>query len=240
MSRLISNDFIEFSHYLSMYSLEGAKHSTNAELKRAHKYYYSILNLWAQFQYNLNHKGVFVDGYKIEKESALIPFLREAISDIGSGLFCCIHGAYKPAHMSLRSSIENFLRFSSGCFESEALTTTSVHRLFAVAKHTPLFSKNNTYFYSDLKSSYGELCKYTHSASLDYMFGVHALSHFPAIDKKSFESWNRHVESICKVIINSLVLSDPGVYLKAHFKVKEVLDVVLSDEVRVAILRPGK
>jgi hypothetical protein len=74
---------------------------------------------------------------KIAKDSRELVFLKECVSDIGSGFFCCFHGTYKPAHMALRSGIENFMRFIAGAFDSGAITTTSIFELFDIAKPTP-------------------------------------------------------------------------------------------------------
>ncbi|MDH4652175.1 hypothetical protein [Pseudomonas sp. BN606] len=240
MSRSTASDFAEFTKYLERYSLEGAASSENVELKKAHKCYFSMLNVWAQFNHSLTKGALVIDGETLESESELISYFRESVSDIGNGLFCCIHGAYKPAHMSLRSSIENFIRFSAGFFDSEALTTTSVFRLFAVAKTTKPFFGAREKFLFGLKSDYAELCKFTHSASLDHMSGVHALSHFPVISKEDFESWNYYCLSICKAIAGVIFLSSPPLYLKAHFKSKEIFDQILIDEVRAGILDPRK
>ncbi len=239
MSRLIASDFEEFSVYLSKYSLEGTNAGSNKELKKAHRIYYGALSAWSSIEHGLRKGPKDFGSKSVAIDSKLLPYFSECISDIGSGLFCCVHGAYKPAHVSLRSGIENYVRFCAGIFDDEAVTTTSVFRLFEVAKKTEAFSGGGADCYLVLKSSYGELCKYTHSASPDHMVGVNALSHFPAIDKKQFNSWNSHAESVCRAIFDSVFLLSPSLYNESHYKVKEVLDGLLSNSARLKMLNPA-
>ncbi len=239
MSRLIASDFEEFSIYLSKYSLEGTNAGGNKELKKGHRIYYGALSAWSSIEHGLRKRSRRFGSKSMTIDSSLLPYFRESISDIGSGLFCCVHGAYKPAHVSLRSGIENYIRFCAGIFDDEAITTTSVFRLFEVAKKTEAFSGDRSEYYSVLKSTYGELCKYTHSASADYMVGVNALSHFPAIDKKQFCSWNSHAELVSRAIFDSAFLLSPALYNESHYKVKEVLDGLISKSARLKMLNPA-
>jgi hypothetical protein len=238
MVRCVDEDFEQLRTFLDAYSLSdlAAGNDQRPLLKKAHKLYLSILHLWAQCQHQLENQNLCLDGVEVTSRSDLLPFFREAVSDIGNGFFCCLHGAYKPAHMALRSSIENFLRFISGGFNNNALTTTSVYELFDIAKQTAPFQGRRIQRYTSLHECYRELCKFTHSASLDHMSGVHALSHFPSFDKDKFDSWAKHEESVCIAIASTLCISDRSIYLKAHYKTQEVLDLLLPTLVRREIL----
>jgi hypothetical protein len=238
MVRSVDDDFKKLCDFLSGYSLShlSADEVQKPLLKKSHKLYLSILHLWAQCQHQVLNNHLLLDGVEVGPDSELLPFFREAVSDIGNGFFCCLHGVYKPAHMALRSSIENFLRFMSGGFDHSALTSTSVYELFDIAKQTVPFSAGKVRHHSRLQGSYKELCKFTHSASLDHMSGVHALSHFPSFDKDDLASWSEHAESVCEAIASTLCLSDRSLYLKSHYKTREVLDILLPMDVRLEIL----
>lgn len=176
-------------------------------------------------------------GQKIRGVDLQFNHFREAVSDIGSGFFCCLHGAYKPAHMALRSSVENYLRFSAGAFDKTALATTSVYDLFDIARGTLSFAEGRSTYYGQLRSSYVELCKYSHSASLAHLAGIHALQHFPSFDENTFIDWLKHAKKCMAAMVCVTVLGQPSLYLAAHFKAKEMLDGLIPQPVRLALLK---
>lgn len=238
MTRSVDGDFDQLCTYLREYSLSGLSSDSTRKplIKKAHKLYFSTLHLWAQCQHILKYQELVLYGVEINSDSELLFFFREAISDVGNGYFCCLHGAYKPAHMALRSSVENFLRFIAGGFENNALITPNVSDLFQTAKQTAPFLGERSKQYSELRGSYKELCKFTHSTSLEHMSGVHALSHFPSFDDNDFRSWNKHATSICVAMAVTLCLADHEIYLKSHYKIREVLDILLPTTATLEIL----
>ena len=107
MVRSSDQDFENLKTFLATYTLEGVVHD-NEQLnvvRSAHKGYIRFLQFWA-IVLDRAKKGTLVF-YKHPITTGDLEFshLRETISDVGSGLFCCLHGAYKPGQMSLRSSI---------------------------------------------------------------------------------------------------------------------------------------
>lgn len=238
MVRSVDRDFNHLCSFVKEYSLASMATGSAEKplLRKAHKLYLSLLHLWAQCHHRVQTSHLSMDGAVIAEDSDLLTYLREAVSDVGNGFFCCLHGAYKPAHMALRSSIENFLRFISGTSDSAALTTTSVYDLFDIAKTIPPLSGTRSTLHSSLRADYKELCKFTHSASLVHMSGVHALSHFPCFEGDAFDSWNSHAESVCTAMASAICLSDRSIYLKAHYKTKEILDLLLPTAVRLEIM----
>lgn len=242
MTRSVEEDFEQLCDYLREYSLSGLSNESTRKpmIKKAHKLYLATLHLWAQCQHVLKYQELCFYGVKINSDSELLFFFREAISDVGNGYFCCLHGAYKPAHMALRSSIENFLRFMAGGFEKNALTTTNISELFQITKRTAPFSGEKSKQWSKLHGNYKELCKFTHSASLEHMSGVHALSHFPSFNDDEFLSWNNYATSICTAMAITLCLADHAIYLKSHYKIKEVIEILLPTTATLEIRRRPK
>lgn len=239
MARAIDRDFEALKAFIEHYSIESLVNNPNQLIvvKSAHKSYLTFLQFWAICLGEVEKDSLNIYGQKILGTDLEFTHFREAISDVGSGLFCCLHGAYKPAHMALRSSIENYLRFSAGAFDKNALTTTSVYDLFDIAKSTQPFADNRSVYFGQLRSGYVELCKYSHSASLAHMAGIHALQHFPSFDENTFLEWLRHAKSCMVSMICITVLGQPSLYLGAHFHAKEMLDDLIPQPIRLALLK---
>lgn len=239
MARAIDHDFEALKKFIEKYSINSVVETPNqlVIIKSAHKSYLAFLQFWAIFLDEAEKDGLNIYGQKVQGTDLEFTHFREAISDVGSGLFCCLHGAYKPAHMALRSSIENYLRFSAGVFDKQALTTTSVYDLFDIAKNTQPFADYRSVYFGQLRSSYVELCKYSHSASLAHMAGIHALQHFPSFDEDTFLEWLKHAKCCTASMICVTVLGQPSLYLGAHFQAKEMLDELIPQPIRLALLK---
>jgi len=239
MVRAVDDDFKILKRYLSDYSLINVlDDSTNLLIvKSAHKTYLPFLQLWAICK-DAFDKSIFeFFGHKVEESGGEFVHLKETISDIGSGFFCCLHGAYKPGYMALRSGIENFLRFAAGSFDSKAIETTSVYELFDIAKKTTPFATTHRDHLRVLRASYVELCQYTHSASLEHMSGIHALAHFPSFDETAFKGWITLARACIASMSSITLIGQPSLYNNAHFSAKELLDEMLPQTERLTLLK---
>lgn len=239
MVRAIDYDFEEVQAFLKAYTLEGiAKDPSQLKVVRTgHKAYLPFLQFWASCSDEVSKGGFSTFGRKVGVESQQYTHLRETISDVGSGYFCCLHGAYKPGHMALRSSIENYLRFAAGSFDDNASITTSIFELFEIAKGTLPFLGPRRVYLDRLRSSYVELCKFSHSASLAHMAGIHALAHFPSFDEKAFQGWLTIARTCMASMVTLTLIGYKPLYLNAHFATKELLDQLLHHDERLKILR---
>ncbi len=239
MAREIDADFLQLTDFLKSYRLDGIEQKPDQlkVVRAAHKAYLPFLQFWAICLDKAGRGAFQFLGKGITSESPELPFLRETVSDTGSGLFCCLHGAYKPGHMALRSAIENFLRFASAPFDPSALTTTSVYDLFDLAKATPSFADSRKAYLSQLRSCYVSLCKFSHSATLSHMAGIHALAHFPSFDAKAFQGWLELANACMCCIATVTVICAPLIYLDSHFAAREMLDQLLPQPERILLLR---
>jgi hypothetical protein len=242
MPRAIDDDFSELMEFISSYSLENVIHDQEflSCATSGHKSYVSLLYLSSQSQFLAKRGALTAYHQKIETHSITLAYLQESVSDVGSGLFCCFHGAYKPANMALRSSIENFLRFSAGIFDKKAVETTSVFDLFDIAKTTPAFIGIGKSFHSRLRSVYSDLCKDTHTSTLENMAGIHALNHFPSFEGQSFDLWSKNAKLVVTAIGSVIVLMSPDILLKAHFKAQEIIELIVAPQVKKALWSGAK
>ncbi len=239
MARATSRDFEDLKTFLATYNLKSVVEDVERlnTVRSAHKCYLPFLQFWAILSDHAEKGTLNFYQHHVKVTDIEFNHLRETISDVGSGLFCCLHGAYKPGHMSLRSSIENYLRFASGRFDKLALTTTSIYDLFDIAKKTEPFNGCRKHYLDQLRSSYSELCKFSHSATLEHMAGIHALAHFPSFDEKAFQIWQTFASTCMNAIATVTLLGQPSLYLNAHFSAKELLDQLLPQAARTSILK---
>jgi len=164
LSRLVVRDFSILEEYLRKYSLVGVVENPEslALMRTAHRDYLSFLQFWAVCADLARDNDLSIFGVSVGTNDSVYVHLSETVSDVGSGLFCCIQGAYKPAHMALRSSIENFLRFGAGVTSATALSIPSVYQLFEVARDAAMFrNPGDKHLLDTLKNAYSELCNFT-------------------------------------------------------------------------------
>lgn len=242
MARAIDADFELLKDFLNSYTLSQVVSTPQqlATVKSAHKAFLPFLQFWAICSDEATKGSLMLFGRPIGAKDLELSHLREAISDTGSGFFCCLHGAYKPGHMALRSSIENFLRFAAGPFDKSALTTTSVYDLFDIAKGTEPFGGLRVVYINRLRANYVALCKFSHSASLAHMEGIHALAHFPTFDENAFQGWLGMARSCMSTIATVTVLGLPSLYLDAHYAAKELFDELIPHPERLLLLKGNK
>jgi hypothetical protein len=238
MIRFVKQDFERLQAYLENYGLSadlGAK-AREELLKRAHKSSLAMLQAWGATEGLAAENALLLKGRLVLPTSSHFNQIAEYFSDIVSALFASMHGLYKPAHMSLRSAIETFVRGVAGPFSTEAETTTSVYRLFEIAgNQTPFLGASNAFFIK-LHEHYSELCLFTHSATPAHMARNYALATFPKHDTLQMKVFVRHFESIVAASLSALVLANPNVYLNIPPLAREVLDEVLPTPVKISAL----
>lgn len=237
MVRSVDNDFAAFIEFVGAYNLSvvTADAKRRTALRSAHKIYLASLHLWSRCNAMAEAASFELNGFKIPAKGQSMALFKEAIADLGSSLLCAVHGLYKQAQACLRSSVENFVRFTTNVFDENAAASTSVFELFKSARDTPIYA-NDTDQLDRLHSLYGELCKFVHSASLDHMTGNHALQTFPAYDEAQFQSWLTAARSIVKGYYRTLIFANRSIYLRAHFRTQEVFDLVISAKQRGSLL----
>lgn len=106
MSREIRHDFESLKVFFTEYNLTGFESNIKLVglISKMHKKYFSILTFTAELKDQSSSKT------EPHISADQISFLTETCSDLGNSLFCLVHGAYKPAKLILRSSIETFLK----------------------------------------------------------------------------------------------------------------------------------
>jgi hypothetical protein len=93
MVRSVDQDFDSLSVFFAEYTLHEL--SKNVEfmacLKAGHKIYLPLLHVWSHCHLLATKKRLNLCDVKIAKDSQELVYLKECVSDIGSGFFCCFH-----------------------------------------------------------------------------------------------------------------------------------------------------
>lgn len=239
MAREVSEDFKQLIDFLKNYQLSALieEESYCIPLKQGHSAYLALLTLWSALQFNCSRRDIPVLNTLLSQGHPSFQLIQEAVSDVGVSFFCCLHGAYKPGHMALRSAIENYVRSMTGLFNAPALAVTSIYELFDLAKKSPPFlTVDGKLAIGKLQKSYKELCKYTHSATLTHMAGIKSLDHFPTVNEKDFLLWSQEVKRATHSLCSSFFASATGFYKSCHFRSKDIFDLYISKEQRIRLL----
>lgn len=174
MSRYIQQDFKKLLSYFERYSLKNV--ITDKEFlgnaKCIHRKLLSILILSNELeaQNGLN---------EIENK-----YLKEVCSDLILAFFCWANGAYKPAELQLRSSIENFIKALIYRTNTTIISTKNVYEIFDIASNSAIFNnKVCKKHFNALHNEYSNLCAFAHGR-LDSLSQTGALINLPEYDFK--------------------------------------------------------
>ncbi len=238
MIRFVKQDYERLQAYLENYSLAadlGAKAREDL-LKRVHRHSLAALQILAAMQRLAAADALHLSGQHVAANSLCFFRVAECFSDLISAFFASVHGLYKPAHMSLRSAIENIVRGLAGLSSEEAGATTSVYRLFELAALEDSFKGLGSIHFVKLHEQYGELCLFTHSATPAHMVRTFALANFPKHDTHQLRGFVRHFEFVATASLSLLVLENRDLYLQVPPLARELLDEVLPTPVKIRAL----
>lgn len=205
MTRAVQQDFDALKVFFTEYSLKNSLESSEfiRSLKSFHKAYFSFLNLVMHLEHQQCLPNQVCDRFK------------ESCSDIGQSLFLMGHGAYKPANLILRSSIENFAK-GIGFFENpKVLTMTSLYQVFDVAKAFKRCSFGDfNNLINGLHVEYGNLCVYTHTATASQMAHISALNVLPHFDLAKADQLNKVATRVLKNYLIIIIFSFKAEFFK--------------------------
>lgn len=200
----------------------GALVNPSNETKAVYKKFYSLLIYDFYLQKTLK--------CKTQKTYA-----REFTSDFSHGFFLTCIGLYKPARTSLRSGIENLIRFLTLHRGTDAMSLHSVYELFDEANKIYVCEDTQKKRISGLRSIYKELCKTVHSSSADYMNLAVPFNTMLKFDEEKFAG-------NCKIIRKSSQLAGELLFIEfdklvreAHHTYKDILFDSVSKSVRKEI-----
>lgn len=191
----------------------------STETKGVYKKFYSLLI----FDYILQENILAA----IEKAYA-----KEAVSDMSHGFFLSCVGIYKPARTSVRSAIENFIRFLVLHRGVDALSIRSVFDLFDQANSQFKSEPRQKTRIGKLRGVYKELCKTVHSSSADYMNLEVPFGTMLRFDQEKYQSNIDVVRECCSVFGEILFVEFHDLILKSHHTHRDHISDGVAKSVR--------
>lgn len=202
MTREISEDFASLEIFIRDFNLSDVVSADEfiRNMKPMHKKLFSLMTFVAEIEQKNNESQIVTpDG---------LNYLKESVSDMGQALFCWIQGAYKPANLVLRSSIETFLRAIAGQENIEIFAEKSMYKVFELARLTSFF--NSEYcldFFDKIHSTYKDLCKIVHTADVANMAHISALKTFPLFSIAEAQSFSKDFMKISTMMLSVIYIN---------------------------------
>ena len=202
MSRKVREDYRDFKSFLSTpIDMDKSFFCENESnfFKPVHKYIFSYMN----YIHEINNEEDY-----LPKES--LCYLNESLSDIIQSVHSFSLGMIKPSELILRSSIENFIRAISSSMKIDLLEERRIYKLFEESEKMDIFSENTDYF-NNLKNSYSNLCRSTHS-SLEEHRNISSFDEVNQFKKSDMPKYISEINSIIRSYIVLLVKYNPEFY----------------------------
>jgi len=216
MSRAIKDDFKTLLDFIDKYSIDSLKKDEQflVYLSQMHKKYYAFMALVFEFENSIPKI------FNIKQSN----FLLESVSDVGNSLFLAINGAYKPARLMLRSSIETFLKG----FTIDALPNIDqemiINKMFEDIKALPFFSdQENKQLLNDLNDCYSTLCEDTHTARESNMQHTSSLNYFPQKSLTALKGVSKMSMRLIATFLTLLCLKFNNEYHQIHHKNHQII-----------------
>lgn len=231
MTRQVIQDFNDLKNFLVEYSLKNSLSSQEftASLKYFHKAYFSFLNL--------------VMHLEVQKQwpNEVCVRFKESCSDIGQSLFLMSHGAYKPANLILRSSIENFMKALGYFIDQDVLIKKNLYEIFELAKEFKGCSRGDFInLINTLHTDYGTLCDHTHTATVNQMAHISALNVLPHFDSAKANQLSTIAVRILKNYLVIIIFSFKKEFFKIDPDSRDIILNVLSSTLKRQIFENCK
>lgn len=163
-----------------------------ARLEKSFKRYYPLLIL----ERGIGHKSPWTSKDKTDQFHL---YFREAISDICQSIVLTVCGLYKPAQLSLRSGLENWVRCMGLAEDQSVLALKSTYELIDLVKATPAVKGNDLakQYFGTLKGRYATLCSYVHTSSAAHMALTTAAGAFPRFIEAEANNTFDAIDEVC-------------------------------------------
>lgn len=221
MSREIKSDYKKLIEFIENYSLSNQVTDNDFKkcLTQLHKKYYSVLAFVLELDTIVDDAG---NKIFIEKQR---DYILESISDIGNAVFLLINGAYKPAKLVLRSSIETFLKGIAILYLEDIDKEKRIYQMFDRISEIDFFKKEQTnkIFFDQLLSFYSELSKDIHTAGNNHMQHTSSLNYFPTKSIPKLEDSTLILNKISQIILTILAIKFNDEFHKMHHENKAII-----------------
>lgn len=227
MNKNIDKDANKSIEYLKKYGLESSFANSEfvVEYKKIHKKAFGYLVLFSEIEkQNVKKKN-------LEEQSIL--YLKESVSDVIQSVFVWTNGAYKASDLLLRSSIENFSKAIIGNTNSAVYTEKSVYKIFEMIDQMEKFHIiiGKEPLNIMLHRVYTELCKATHTSTVNNMDPVIALKVLPKFEKKRAEEFRKKIEILIDGYMGFFLANYRGVVENMYRQNTDIFYDVMSKNI---------
>jgi len=181
--RPVDVSFDELSNFLGEYRLAtiAQDEKLRADLKSAYRRYRPLL-IWHHY---LSHSAAWETN--AHRRAAFLDFYTECVSDAAQSILIAYQGMYKPAHLILRSAVENHFKCVGILHGIDVGAITSVFSLIDAVKETAVAKSTRAgrNHFQWLRSEYSRLCNHVHTANQLHMAKTNLLGVFPRYDRSS-------------------------------------------------------
>lgn len=232
MSRIMSQDAEKLKEFLNTYTLNSqfANSDFGNQLVSIHKKVFGYLIFCSEMEFqNVNESKL---------DETCRSYINESLSDIIQAYFCWINGAYKGANLLLRSSIETFIKAVIGITDNSVYVEKSVYKIFEMAEANPFLQKSqqNTNYSVLLHNEYGELCKYTHTATKKNMVEISALGMLPKFDVVQSKTFTKNILRVLNILLGFLLNNFPNIVYSMHVNNQRVFFEAIPNTIKKEIL----
>lgn len=219
MSRETNNDFKDLIEFFKNYSLENViKNDEYIKIASSiHKKYFSYLSIIGELSalYNNTTNTPSIHNNQIE-------YLKESCSDIGNSFFSLVNGAYKPANLMLRSSIETFLKGFNLDIYPDIIIEKSLYKVFDNLKAQNFYqSEPQKTLYNNIHQLYVDLCADIHTATALNMAHITSMNYFPKFDIKKAQDIQTTILKLVVSYLSLILIKYKSYYFKMHHKNQE-------------------
>jgi hypothetical protein len=181
--RPVDVSFDELVDFMKAYELEAIAKDEKllADLKSAYRRYRALL-VWHHY---LSHSAAWETN--ASRRTTFLDFYTECVSDAAQSILIASQGMYKPAHLILRSAVENHFKCVGILHGVNVTTITNVFSLIDAVKETAVAKSTNAgkNHFQWLRAEYSRLCSHVHTANQLHMAKTNLLGIFPRYDRSN-------------------------------------------------------
>lgn len=203
----------ELQRFLQEFQLSAVLQEPELKIRisKSFKRYYPLLLL----EKGIDNKVPWCEPDKVEEFRL---YFRETISDICQALILACAGFYKPAHLSLRSSVENWVKCIGISQDQKVLTLKSVFELIELVGALPAVKDHElaNQYYNTLRQRYKHLCGFVHTSNVSHMALTTAAGAFPRYLPKDADAAFTGIEEVCSKVVALFCVVAEGTYRGLH------------------------
>jgi hypothetical protein len=206
--RPVDLSFDELLTFLEAYKLSGIAldDKLRADLKSAYRRYKTLL-IWHHY---LTHSAAWETN--AQRRALFLDFHTECVSDAAQSILIAAQGMYKPAHLILRSSVENHFKCIGILHGINVAAINSVFALVDAVKDTAVAKSTSAgrNHFQWLRAEYTRLCDHVHTANQLHMAKTNLLGVFPRYERPNAATFFAGLSTVATSIaaLNCLMLRE--------------------------------